>query len=168
MHGRVSELYESTAGTAAPEQILKEIPHFLRTEELEAKLLQGGGGREEWVDSVTDLLSAPVATFLSNLLAYTLVFVGSLIALWFLVKLFDGVIARIKLIGRINTVLGFVWGIIGALVLWLSVSSLFRVFFADSAIYTDSKVLQFFGEIARQGLFKIFDVGGMLFSNLME
>lgn len=148
-------------------RLLEEIPAYLRTPELEADLAAAMTGNAAGTQTIADTIATPVATLISNVLGYVTVFVLALVVLWLAVKLLDGVIERIKILDRLNTILGAVWGVILACLTLFVIGSVFRVFLSHSEIYTESTVIRFFGESALLRVMGIFDVGGMLFSNLL-
>ena len=167
MYPSIKNIYDQTAGAIDPQEALSKIPKFLRTAELEGKLNTISTSGDAWVDSVTDTVSSPIASLISNIIAYVLVFIVALIALFFVVKLLDSVIEKVKILDRINTILGAVWGLLSALMVMFMVSSLMKLFFAHSPIYTESTVIRFFGDSALLRFLKIFDIGSMLLNNLL-
>lgn len=167
MYPNVKNIYDQTAGSLDSAKAIEELPAFLRTPELEAKLNTFVGQKDTWVDSVTDTLSAPIASLISNIIGYVLVFVLALIGLFFLVKLLDSVIEKVKMLDRINTILGAVWGFVLAFMILFMVSSLMKLFFSHLPIYSDSVIIRFFGDSALLQFLKIFDIGSMLLNNLL-
>ena len=167
MYESVNSIYMETAGQIDPAQALEQIPAFLRTEELQNKIAQLGASGEEWVNTVTDALSAPIASLISNIIAYVLVFVLALVGLFFLSKILDAVVENITLLDRVNKILGGIWGVLLAVMVLFMVSSIMKLFFANSEIYTNSVVIRFFGDSALLGFLKIFDIGSLLLNNLI-
>ncbi len=166
MYQKVSALYADASGTADTASVIETLPPFLRTEEVQTKLdtLQASEGI--WIDGATDAISAPIASLISNVLGYVAVFVLTLIALWLLVKILDATLSHTKLLGTMNTVLGMVWGALLAVMIFFVTASLIKLFFGDSAFYTESSIVRFFGDSLLLKAIKIFDVGNLLLTNL--
>lgn len=165
MHETVSQIYAETAGQLNIDQLMEQIPSFLHTEELRNSLETLGSSDEEWIHAVTSQLSAPVASLISNILAYLLVFAAAWIALFFLSGILNAVIGQIPLLDRVNKLLGAVWGILVAGSLMLIVASLIKLFFAETPLYADSVVIRFFGDSALLRIFSIFDVGNLFLNS---
>lgn len=167
VYGRVEALYLEAEAAFGAEKVSGLIPKFLLTEELQARLAAAEGSGLELVNTLTDVITSPIATLLSNLLGYVAVFVLSLIGLWFVVKIVDGLAKKIKLLDRINTLLGFLWGLVLALMLLLMAASVVKLFFGHAPIYLNSFVVRFFGDSFLLQALRFLDVGGVLLKNLL-
>lgn len=167
VYGRVEALYLEAEAAFGVEKVSELIPEFLLTEELQARLAAAEGSGRELVNTLTDVIASPIATLLSNILGYVAVFVLSLIGLWFVVKIVDGLTKKIKLLDRINTLLGFLWGLVLALMLLLMAASIVKLFFGHAPIYLDSMVVRFFGDSFLLQALRFLDVGGVLLNNLL-
>lgn len=167
MYETVNNIYMETAGQLDPSQLLEQIPAFLHTEELQTKLLSLGTSGEAWVNTVAEQLATPLASFISNIVGYILVFLVSLVGLFLLSIILDKIVENIPLLDRTNKILGGVCGLIIALIVMFMISSIMKLFFADSAVYANSAVIRFFGDSALLKVLKIFDVGSLLLGNLV-
>ena len=117
----------------------------------------------ENVEKVTNIISEPLATMLSTLIAVVVIFAISMIVLFFVVKLVDK-ITKIKLIGVINKVLGVCLGILlSSVIVWLLCFALQLVVetigpmypnIINSSLTEDSMIINILKEA---GLFEIFD-----------
>lgn len=159
VYGKVDGLYQSAKESLTGEEILEKFPGFLRNGELAEKLNSIEGSSGEWVESASESIASPFATVVSNVVAYILVFLVSLILLSIVIKLLDSIVSNVSILDRFNRLLGCVWGILLSLALCLAIGSLMRVLFAESLIYTDSILLKFFGESALLKLLGFLDVG---------
>lgn len=166
VYGKVDAIYREAEAAFNAEQVLQKLPSFLLSDDLRAKLEAAEGNGEELVASFTDSIATPVSTLLSNILGYVAVFLASLILLWILVKLLDGIMEHIKLLGTINTVLGLVWGILLAGMLLLMAASVCKLFFADTPIYQNSVVVRFLGDSFLLQILSFLNLGETWFGNL--
>lgn len=117
----------------------------------------------ENVENVTNLISDPLATMLSTLIAVVAIFTISMIVLFFVVKLIDK-ITKIKLIGLINKVLGVCLGVLlSSIIVWLLCFALQLIVetvgpmypdVINSSLTEDSMIINILKEA---GLFEIFD-----------
>lgn len=166
VYGRVEALYLEAEASFGAEKITELIPSFLLNEEMKARLAAAEGSGEELVNTFTDLIATPIATLFANILGYIAVFVLSVIGLWFLVKIVDGLTEKIKLLDRVNTMLGFVWGLVLALMLLLMASSIVKLFFGNDPLYLNSWVVRFFGDSFLLQILRFLDVGEVWLKNL--
>lgn len=166
VYGKVDAIYREAETAFGAEQVLQKLPSFLISDDLRAKLEAAEGNGEQLVSSFTDSIATPVSTLLSNILGYVAVFLVSLILLWILVKVLDGLMEHIKLLGTINTILGFVWGVLLSAMLLLMAASVVKLFFADAPIYQNSVVVRFLGDSFLLEFLRFLDIGGTWLGNL--
>ncbi len=165
---KVNGVYQGASDSFQVEKVKESLPSFLLNEETSAKLDALNGTGTELVEQITDTVATPVATLLSNILGCVLVFVLALVALSVGAWLLEKVISHITLLNTVNTLLGLVWGILAAAFVLFALSSLLRVFLADSAIYTESVVVKFFGESGVLKSLRFLDLGKALVSNIFQ
>jgi hypothetical protein len=91
-----------------------------------------------------------------------------LVLLWIVAVILDGIVDHLKLLGAVNTLLGFILGLCVAVAVLFAVSSVLRFFLADSLIYTQSTVLKFFGESSLLKALHFLDVGRAWFQDLIS
>ena len=163
VYGRVDALYQSASESFGAEQIAEKLPAFLLTDKVRAELdgMQGSG--TELVNSVTDTVATPIATLISNILGYIGVFLIALLVLWFAVKLVNGLLDKITLLGAVNHVLGCVWGILLASLLLFMLSSAVKLFLGGTEWYQSTVIVKFFGDSALLQTLKILDIGSAWF-----
>ena len=101
--------------------------------------------------------------FIGNVIGYVVVFVLAILLLPFVVGLLNGVLKQIKLVDRVNSLLGLLLGVLMSFAFLLIVSSVFKTFFVGQPIYEDTVVLKFFGESGILESLKIFDISAVLF-----
>lgn len=165
---KVNGLYQGAADAFRVENVKESLPSFLLNDSMTAKLDALEGSGTELVEQITDTVATPVATLLSNILGCVLVFVLSLVALSVGAWLLEKVISHITLLDTANTLLGLAWGILVAAFVLFSLASLLRIFLADSAVYTESVIVKFFGESKILGSVCFPDLGKTLISDIFH
>ena len=85
-------------------------------------------------------------SFWSPIIGYIVVFVVALIVLSVVAHVLTKAISHIGILGRLNTLLGAVFGALLAVTVLLFVASVLRHFFGDADFYTNSVVLKFVAE----------------------
>ncbi len=168
IYPKISEIYQNTADSFGADQVLSAVPDFLVSDTLKEQLSAVEGNGEEMVSSMTDIISDPVASVISNAIGYIGVFLLSLVALWLIAMLLDGLIDKLPLIGTLNRVLGLLLGLMIATAVLLVVSSLLKLIFVNSPIYTESILTRFFGEMTLPRPFRFLDVGGTWLSEIIN
>lgn len=165
---KVNAIYEGATDAFRVENVKEALPSFLLNDSMSAKLdaLEGTGA--ELAEQVTDTVATPVATLLSNILGCILVFVLAIVVLSVGAWLLEKVISHITLLDTANTLLGLAWGTLVAVFVLFSLSSLLKLFLADSAIYTESVIVKFFGESKALGSFCFPDLGEALLSDIFH
>ena len=162
-HGKVSEVYQNATGNVTPEQIMEQLPPFAQTEEVRAALEGVSGEGSNLIDTLSANVANPVSDIISNALGYVCVFFLSLIVLWIAAVLITKIADRIPFIGAINHILGGVWGALTATVVLLLIASVFKLFFADTDLYTQSVILKFLGDNATAEIIKVFGLEAVFF-----
>ncbi len=167
IYDKINAIYQSTTETLNAESVIESMPGFLMTEEMQAKLHAAQGSGEELVNSMTDAISSPIASLFSNILGYVGVFLIALVLLWIVAAIVDKLVEHLALINTANILLGGLLGLIVAFVILSAIASLMRFFLADSAIYTDSVIIKFFGESPILKTLKFLDLGSSWFEKLL-
>ena len=168
VYGKIDAIYQGAAGSLDADAVIESMPSFLITEEVQAQLHAAQGSGEMLVNSMTDSISAPIASLFSNVLGYLLTFVIALIVLWIAAALLTKLVEHISLLHTLNVVLGCVLGLLIAVTVLLVLSSIIKFFFADSALYTESVVVKFFGESFLLKTLRFLDVGSTWFAELLH
>ena len=167
VYDKINGIYQSTAGSLNAEEVIDSLPGFLMTEEMQANLHAAQGSGEELVHSMTDSIASPIASLFSNILGYVGVFIIALVGLWIAASILTKLIEHIRLLNMVNVVLGCVLGLLIAVTVLFVLASLLKLFFADSAIYTESVIVRFFGESPILKTIRFLDVGGSWFAELL-
>ena len=115
--GRIEKFLVSAAENLNLEGIIEELPFFVK------QLLDGDSMAAQYGETIENFddiahefsvsVSLPLATLLSNLIAYLLVFFVASLVLWILFKIIDGIF-KLPVLNFINKTLGFVLGVFAA------------------------------------------------------
>lgn len=167
VYNKINGAYQAAADSFDAQSAISSLPNFLMTEEMKAKLYAAEGNGEELVNSMTDSVSSPIASLFSNIIGYLAVFLIALVGLWILAAVLTKLIEHIKLFNTINTVLGCIFGVLLASVILFIAASILKVFLAESAIYTKSVIVKFFGESPLLQVIKFLNVGSAWFADLL-
>ena len=164
VYGKVDGLYKDATASLNTDELLASFPEFLLNDEVRANI-ENATSEESGtalVESVTNSIANPVSDVFSNILGYALTFVLALIILsiaaWFLTKLAD----RITFIGKVNRILGGVWGALMGIIILFMIASVVKFLGADTPLYNDTVVVKFFGDSILLEIFKIINIGSML------
>ncbi len=166
VHNFVDGIYQqSTAGMNA-EEILASFPPFMVNDQVKADVNASIADAEQsgaaLVESISNIVANPVSDVISNILGYVLTFVLALIVLsiaaWFLTKLAD----RITFIGKVNRILGGVWGALMGIIVLFMIASIVKFLDANNLVYQDTAIVKFFGDSILLEIFKIINIGSML------
>ncbi len=168
VYGKLEALYASTAGSIDAESALAEFPSFLVNDDICEKLngLQGSG--DELLNTMTDSIANPAATVISNILGYIGVFVISLVLLWVAAVILTKIVERITLLDRINKILGAVLGLLIALAVMFAIASVMKLFFGGSALYTDTLLIEAFGNSSILDVLRFLNIGDTMLSGLIS
>ncbi len=167
VYDKLYAVYSETLGNFNAEEAASALPGFLMTDEVREKLAAAEGSGEELVGSMADAIATPISSLFSNIIGYVVVFVVALVGLWLLAKFLTRVAEHVKLLDRLNKILGATLGLIVAFCVLFVAGSLMKFFFAGSTIYTGSVVVKFFGESPLLNILKFLNVGASLFSGLL-
>lgn len=167
VYPKIRGIYEGSTESFSAEQALSAVPDFLVSDKLRERLTSLEGSGEELVSSVTEAVSSPIATMISNVIGYLGVFLISLLAISLIATLLDKFIDKLPLIGTLNRILGLALGLMIATAVLLVVSSIFELIFANSPIYTESTLTRFFGQLTLPRPFRFLDVGGTWLSQII-
>ncbi len=165
---KVNGIYCGAADTFRVENVKEALPSFFLNDSTSAKLDALEGTGSDLVEQITDTVATPVASLFSNILGCILVFVLSVVVLSVGAWLLEKVISHITLLDTANTLLGLAWGSLVAVFVLFSLASLLRIFLADSAIYTESVIVKFFGESKALGAACFPDFGKALTSDIFH
>lgn len=164
VYGKVDGLYKEATASLNTDELLASFPEFLLNDEVRANI-ENATSEESGtalVESVTNSIANPVSDVFSNILGYALTFVLALIVLsiaaWFLTKLAD----RITFIGKINRILGGVWGALMGIIILFMIASVIKFLGTGSPLYDETVVVKFFGDSILLEIFKIINIGSML------
>ena len=164
VYDKIHGAYVSASESFDANAILAALPEFMKTEEVQQKILSAEGSGEQLVNNAADSIATPVATVISNILGYVGVFVIALVVLWIGAIILDKLIDHIVILDRVNTLLGALLGLLIAMVVLFVLSSALKFFFAGDPLYTDSVIVKFFGDSSLPEKIKILDVGASWFS----
>lgn len=167
VYDKINGIYQAAADSFNADAVIDSLPDFLMTEEMQASLNAAQGSGEQLVESMTNSISAPIASLFSNIIGYVGVFLVALIVLWIVAGILTAICEKIPLIGSINTLLGALIGLLIALAVLFAVSSLIRQFFADSPIYTETVIVKLFGDSSLLKLLSFLDLGDTWFASLL-
>ncbi len=156
VYKKVNDLYH--VGAVSVDEIGSSFPSFLINDEVRAKLSAANGSGEDWINAVTDAVSAPIINVISTVIGYILVFILALVGLWILAAVLTKIIKHITILKVLNTVLGALFGIVLAFALLFVISSTIAFFAVDTAFYANSAVLKFFGDFKLPGALQFLDI----------
>ena len=168
VYGKLEALYASTAGSLDAESVMAEFPSFLVNDDLREKLNGMQGSSEELLNTMTDSIATPAATVISNILGYIGVFVISLVLLWVAAVILTKLMERITLLDRINKILGAVLGLLIALFVMFAISSVMKLFFGNTDLYTDTLLIEAFGNSSFLNVFRFLNIGDTMLSGLVS
>ncbi len=167
IYNKINGLYQGAGESFDADAVISSLPEFLMTEEMQASLAAAEGSGEALVNSMTDAVSMPIASLISNVLGYIGVFVIALIGLWIVAGILDKIVSHIPLLGSLNALLGALLGLVIALTVLFAVSSLIKQFFADSPIYTQTVIVKLFGESSILEFLSFLNLGDTWFAKLL-
>lgn len=155
---KINGLYTSATAGFSAEKVMEELPSFMMTEEIKAKLMAAEGTGEQLVNTMTDSVATPVATALSNVLGYIGVFVISMLALWLVAALVTKLIEHNRSLGVVNRILGIALGLLISLTVLSVAASVLKFFFAGDSLYANSVIVKALGDSALLDYIKFLDV----------
>ena len=142
IHGEVNAIYESAEDDLAIEELVNSLPDILKTEDLEEDLEEIDASGEELVESISKEISDPVVELASSAIAFLALFIIFMIVLSILMALLNSLIEKITIIHLANTILGLVWGVLIALIVWTLLAVVLALFFD----YENTVAVKFFIE----------------------
>ena len=160
---KIDGIYSDAEESIDMESVVDKLPGFLVNEDTEEKLNELDSTGDELVVAVSEEITAPIVKIISCVLAFVISFILLFIVLSIILALLNSLICKIKLINTVNTVLGLIWGLVIAVILWTVVSSLMKGLFGGFDIYDSTTIIQFVGDL---NLFEKLGVGELL-SNLL-
>ena len=81
VYERIDAIYKDSTKGLDAESVMEELPSFVLTEDVKAKLESAEGDGEALVATMTESVARPIAELISNILGYILVFVLAFIGL---------------------------------------------------------------------------------------
>ena len=162
VYEKVHSMYSEMTAGFEPQKIIDAMPSFTMTEDVKQKLLSAEGAGEELVNTVTDSIATPIATAVSNVVAYIGVFVVAFIGFWLLAIVLTKMIENISLLDKANKILGGLLGLLIALTSLTVIASLLKLFWANEPIYADTVFVKFLGDSALLKVFKFLDITSLL------
>lgn len=160
---KIDGIYSDAEESIDMESVVDKLPGFLVNEDTEEKLNELDSTGDELVVAVSEEITAPIVKIISCVLAFVISFILLFIVLSIILALLNSLICKIKLINTVNTVLGLIWGLVIAVILWTVVSSLMKGLFGGFDIYDSTIIIQFVGDL---NLFEKLGVGELL-ANLL-
>lgn len=160
---KIDGIYSDAEESIDMESVVDKFPGFLVNEDTEEKLNELDSTGDELVVAVSEEITAPIVKIISCVLAFVISFILLFIVLSIILALLNSLICKIKLINTVNTVLGLIWGLVIAVILWTVVSSLMKGLFGGFDIYDSTIIIQFVGDL---NLFEKLGVGELL-ANLL-
>lgn len=142
IHGEVSAIYENAEEDLAIDELINSLPDVLKTEEMEEELNDIDASGDELVEAISEEISEPVVTVVSSVISFLVLFIILMIVLSILMALLNSLIEKITIIHLANTILGLVWGIVVALIVWTLLAVLCGLFFD----YENTVAIKFFIE----------------------
>ena len=118
-----------------------ELPDFLKDLDLDMDDLSGNP--ETAVEEISQKIAEPIAGLISKFIAIVVVYIIAFILLTIAIHFLNALISKFKMIDRINKILGLVWGILTALVIWIIVGAILNLLFGDISIISRT-----FGQLA--------------------
>lgn len=143
---RFNSIYQSATEGFNANAILDSIPEFLKTDALTEKLNGIEGAGMDLVNSFTDTVAGALSSVVCAILGYVLVFIAAFLVLSIVYLIVKGIKNKIRLVGKVDSLLGAVLGLALSWVILLVAGSAMKYFFGDEAIYTESLIVKFFGE----------------------
>ena len=138
---------------------VEALPSFLVSDSVLEGLGTAQGSGEALLQSMTDAVSAPIISVVSNIFGYVLAFLLSLVGLWLAAIILTKMIDKIKLLGKLNRFLGFLLGLLTALLVLFAVSSVIRFFWGTTDFYNNTVIVKFFGDSSLLRFLSFLDIG---------
>lgn len=144
IHEEVSSLYENAGENLNVEELIENLPDVMQTEDMEEKLNDINASGDELIEEVSKEISEPIVSIASSVIAFVVLFIVLFILLSIVMALLNSLISKIRLFHMANTILGLVWGLLIALIIWTILSTLIRIF--GFGFYEDTVAIKFFAE----------------------
>lgn len=159
---KVNGIYNDLSAEFNVNALVEKFPKFFMTEHLQGELNAIDGNGEELVNALTDSITTSISSFLGKLLGSILIFVATLIVVGIVCRLIKKLRERKTVFSSMDTILGGALGFVFAWILLLLVGSLLKLFFSESAFYTQSVVVKFFAESSLLDSIHFLNVGGWM------
>ena len=127
---KVEQFLINAVGSVDVQSLIDGLPFFVKQlvdrESMEAKYGNAVGNFEAVAHDFAETVSQPLASLLSNLIAYVLVFLASMLLLFILFKVLDGIF-KLPILNAINKTLGFIFGVLATCLLLAAITFLLGV-----------------------------------------
>lgn len=167
VYGKLDAVYQQAAGAVNTESVMDAFPDFLISDNVKAQIEAAEGSGEQMVNSLTHSIATPAATVISNIIGYIGVFLISLVVLWVAAVVLTKLIDHIGFLHTLNVILGAVLGLLIALTLLFVAASVIKFISADSALYSESVIVKFFGDSVLLEKLKFLNIGNAWFADLL-
>ena len=144
---KVDGIYSNAEEKVDIDALVDKLPDFFINEGTEEKLNELDSTGDELIAAVSEEISQPVVNVVSSVLAFVVSFILLFIVLSIILALLNSLINKIKLIHTVNTILGLIWGLVIALILWIVISGLMKLLFSGVDIYDETIIIQFVGDL---------------------
>lgn len=162
VHEKIEAVYEEKTDGLDADAVMEELPSFVLTDEVKAKLEAAEGDGEAIVASMSETVARPISELISSIVGYVLVFVLALIGLLIVAAILSKLSEQIRILGALNTGLGALLGLLIAFVVIAVVASLCKAFLWNTDFYADTVVLEFFGESGLLKFLKFLDLSALV------
>lgn len=114
---KIEDVLQSTAEAVNVDGMIESLPFLVKqlidADAIKEKYSVEGSSIEAIAADFSANVSQPLSSLLSNLIAYTVIFLVSLLALWIVFKILDGIF-KLPVLNAINKTLGFILGVVAA------------------------------------------------------
>lgn len=162
VHEKIEAVYEEQTGGLDARQVMDALPSFVLTDEVKAELEAAEGDGEALIASMSESVARPISELVSSIVGYVLVFALAFVGLAIVAAILSKISDQIRILGALNTGLGALLGLLIAVVVLSVVASLVKAFFWNTDFYTDTVVLEFFGESGLLKSLKFLDLSALV------
>ena len=124
---KTRNVISQTAGSINVQELVDNLPFFVRQlverDDVTEKYGSVLTNFEAVADDFAQTVSRPISSLVSNLIAYVVVFLASLVLLFVLFKLLNGIF-KLPVLNGINKTLGFLLGIVASVLLMAAITLL--------------------------------------------
>ncbi len=164
IYDKTNEIYQNAQGNVTDEDIRKEIPGFLLTDEIKSEINSVSNMSEAWPAAAAQKIASPLSHTVATVIAYVVLFLTVFFLLAILIKILSKLVDSLPIIGHLNRLLGLIWGILVAVCICVMISSVIKALWGSSPVYTQSVFVKFFGESFLLEFLTFLDIGKNLLS----